>query len=267
MRKLVMLILALGIMPTAYGQYRMHQAIPPLQTPPYESDILSARPVRYFVGLGLGALFFQHNGEFIPDPEVCNCTFGDLDDVKFHYAGELSIQYPKLGFALKLLIQYQDFSGVFQYQTRLSSVLGGDNQDVSIDFEKTSNVELSYLSVAPGFAYYFPRSDGFVLGGIDFSFPIENQYDNLERILTPGFAYDSLGTQFDHTFLEKSEIPEVAGVRIGLMFALGYDFKLTNRFYLTPQVGATLPLTPISDRHESWKVTSEYGLLIIKYRL
>ena len=32
-------------------------------------------------------------------------------------------------------------------------------------------------------------------------------------------------------------------------------------------VGATLPLNPVSTKHSSWNVASEYGLLILKYRL
>lgn len=269
MQKLVTVLLILASTAvTMSGQGRLNTTQEPSEPLPYESDILSAKPIRYFIGLGLGGLIYQHTGDFIPDPEVCHCVFSDYSNSRFHYAAEFSIQYPKLGFALKFLLQYQNFAGKFQYQEEYLAVLPGDNKEVLTRVEKTSNVELAYFSVTPGFAWYIPRWPIFLLGGLEVGFPTVNEYDNLEKILVPDtLSYTPAGDTNKWTFLEKSGIPEVQSPRIGLHLGLGVDIKLTERLFVTPQAGATLPFTTISSTHSSWKVTSEYGLLIFKYRL
>jgi hypothetical protein len=268
MQKLfLLLVIIFGMVPGMHAQYRSAMSTEPLYSPPYESDILSARPIRYFIGAGIGAMAFQHNGTFSPDPLRCDCIFSDKQETKFHYAAEFSIHYPKLRFGLKFLFQYLEFSGNFSYLLNRSALIGLEDGSIDAEFEKSSNVELAYLSFTPSFAWYIPRSTVFLHGGLELAFPMKKEYDNLEKIITPGYSYDSLGTQFEHTFLEKSEIPDVASVRYGLHLGIGVDIKLSNRFYATPQVGATIPLNPISAKHEDWRVTSEFGLLILKYRL
>ncbi|MAT39439.1 MAG: hypothetical protein CL946_07520 [Ectothiorhodospiraceae bacterium] len=266
--RLLYLFLFLFVGSQAVAQYRMqHQ---PAETPaaPYESDILSARPIRYFIGVGLGALAYQHLGEFTPYPSICQCVFSDQDDLQFHYAGELSIQYPKLGFGVKLLVQYVDFSSRFAYQETRMAVVVEDEPAVEALFEKSSDVELEYLTFTPMFAWYIPRSPVFLIGGPEVGITMNAQYDNIERILSPeGYDYYTGEDPFQYDFLKKSDIPESSGVRLGLHLGIGVDLEITRRFFITPQFGATLPLTPVSSTHEDWNVGTEYGLILFRYRL
>lgn len=239
----------------------------PVEPPPYESDILAARPVRYYIGLGAGVLAFQHNGEFLPDPFRCNCVFSDKSETVFHYAAEVSVHFPKRNYGFKLLFQYLDYSGEFAYTFSRSALIAGQDTNEVAEFRKSSDVELEYFTLTPSFAWYIPKTLVFLHGGLEIGVPLTARYDNRENILTPGYSYDSTGTKFEYTFLSKTDIPEVPSVRLGLHLGAGVDIKLSDRFYVTPQAGATIPLNPVSTQHDSWKVTSEFALVLIKYRL
>lgn len=228
---------------------------------PYESDILSARPVRVYLGVALGAYAFQHQGSFSP---ACDCEFSGENGIHVLYAGELSVQFPKLGFAIRGLVSLSDFSAEFNREESRMSVPVGDGPDVLIDYRNTSNVKLRYLNIAPSFAYYFTQTDLYLYAGLEFGIPLEVRYDHIERILTPGYAYYDGTTE--NVLLPETDIPG-GGLRLALPFGVGYDFHLGSLIVLTPQAGVSVPLTPVSTQHSSWRVISEYGMLLFKVRL
>ena len=232
---------------------------------PYESDVINARPVRYFLGIPFGPYFFQHLGEYSPS---CDCVFRTASDVDIVAGLEFSVYYPKLGFAVKAMAGYWDYSATFTQRQTRTTVISGSTLDTLIDYEKVSHVKLKYLTFTPTYAWYFPYSSVYLEGGIEIGIPLKARYDNIEKIITPGFVYpvDSTNTT---TLLRERDIERdgKGKLRLGFHVGAGVDIRLSDRFYLAPQCGVSLPLTSVSSSDKTWKVLNEYVAVLLKIRL
>lgn len=228
---------------------------------PYESDILSAKPVRTWLGLGPGWYGFWHNGTFSPN---CDCDFGGEKGGAPMFALDITRDYPKLGFALRALLTYYDVSAEFAYEQTRRTVIVGDQPDLDVRYKKTSNVILRYIAFTPSFAWYIPQTSMYVQGGLELGLPLKYRYDNVERILTPDLVYNDGASQM--TLLAESDIPGGKSLRLSAALGAGADVQLSSMIMLTPQVGVNLPLTTVSS-DDSWSVTTMYGLVFLKIRL
>ena len=231
---------------------------------PYESDILDARPVRYFVAGAVGGSAAQHLGSYSP---ACDCYFSGERTIGLTYGGEIGIQYPKLAFAIKTLVLYRDYSADFTRTGRRRATVIGGSGDEELDFRNTSNVHLQSLSIIPMLALYLPPSEFFLLGGIDIGVMLEARYNHLEDILTPGYTYYDGSTR--NTLKADSDIPGGKRLRVALTGGLGVDVFLSERILLTPEAGISYPLTGVSTgaKDSDWKVMSEFAILLLKVRL
>jgi hypothetical protein len=228
---------------------------------PYESDILSARPIRTWLGLGVGSYGYWHQGSFSPN---CDCDFGGESGWSPMFALDISRDYPKLGFAIRGLITYYDVSSLFMYEETRRSVLVGDDQDREIRYQKSSDVVLRYLTFTPSFAWYIPRSRVYVQAGLELGLPLKYRYNNVERILTEGVTYYDDLTEY--VLLEESDIPGGKSIRLALALGAGVDVQISSAIMITPQIGFNLPLTDVSST-DTWSVNTAYGLLFLKIRL
>ncbi|MDT8323440.1 MAG: hypothetical protein RRA94_04950 [Bacteroidota bacterium] len=228
----------------------------------YESDILSARPIRYLLGVGPGMMWYAHGGSFSPS---CDCVFTGESDSRFHFAGEVLVQYPKLGIAYGVLLSYYDASYGFTRDETRRSVMVGDGADVDVDYRSTSDVRLQWLSVTPEFLWYIPRSAFFLQAGLEFGFPLTARYDHIETIRSEDVTYYD-GSR-ENVLLPEGNIPGGDGLRLAASFGLGYEFVLGPAVALTPRVGAQLPLTAVSSTDDDWRVTTAFGLLMLHLRL
>jgi len=240
-----------------FSQHRMQIA-----SAPYESDVLSARPTLYLLGLGAGAYGYRHIGSFSPS---CDCDFSNASGIGALGAVEFSVYYPKLGFAIKAMLSYRDYSADFTRKSSRWSVVAGDNPDVLIEYENSSHVILRYLTLTPSIAWYFPFSSVFISGGLEIAMPMENRYDHVERILTEGRTFYNGSTE--NVLLEETDIPGSGKIGLGISASIGVDIFVADWLYLTPQTGATLPITSVSSSDDSWQVTSAYALIFFKFRL
>ncbi len=229
---------------------------------PYESDILSARPVRYWFGLGPGGYYFTHQGSFSP---ACNCEFREEDGGRFTLGAEIRVQYPKIGIAWGLLLSYFDASARFTRSSTRLSVVAGDNPDIEVDYLNSSEVLLRWVSINPGVYWYFPRTAFFLRGGVEFGIPLEQRYDHMERILSEGVTYYDGSTE--NTLLAETDIPGGSRTRIAITAGIGYDFLVTPMFAITPRAGLSIPLTTVSSVDSDWTVLTAYGFLMFNLRL
>mgnify|MGYP000300743584 CR=1 FL=1 len=236
--------------------------IPGVGAAPYESDILAARPIKYLLGLGFGAYGFLHRGSFSPS---CDCEFSDEDGIRFMFAGEFRVRYPKLGIAYGVFVSYYDASATFTREEVRSSVVVGDNPDVDVQYRSTSDVTLQWLSLTPEFLWYLPRSEFFLSVGAEFGFPLETRYNHIENILTSGYTYYDGSTE--NVLLEEQDIPGGAGLRVALAGAIGYDFFITPMIGITPRLGLTLPLSSVASSDDGWTVPTAHALLMLNLRL
>ena len=229
---------------------------------PYESDILTARPVRVLLGIGPGAMYYSHGGEFSPS---CDCRFGGVDDLIFHIGGELLIQYPKLGIAYGLHVSFYDVSSEFSREETRASVVVGDNPDVLVDYRNTSDVALRWLSFTPEFLWYLPRSGFFFHTGLEIGIMQEATYNHVEHILTDGVTYYDGETV--NTLLEEQDIPGGDRLRLALAGGIGYEFVVAPYVSITPRLGVNIPLTSVSQDDDSWRVFTATGLIMLHLRL
>ncbi|MDX9759839.1 MAG: hypothetical protein RBU27_11830 [Bacteroidota bacterium] len=234
----------------------------PVSAAPYESDILSARPIRYWLGLGPGVNAFIHQGSFSPN---CACEFRDQDGTQPTFAGEFRVEYPKLGFAWSVLLGYTKASAEFAVEESRTSVVVGDEPDVTVAYRRTSDVRLQWLSVTPGVFWYIPRSMLWVRGGLEIGIPIEYQYDHHESIRTPGVQYHD-GT-VERTLLAAQDIPGGDRLRFAFAAGVGYDISVSPSIAITPRLGASLPLTTVSSTDDTWTVLTVHGLVMLNIRL
>ncbi|MBR9978455.1 MAG: hypothetical protein KFH87_10230 [Bacteroidetes bacterium] len=229
--------------------------------PAYESDILAARPIRYWLGLGLGAYAYMHEGFFSPS---CDCEFRDEDGVRFMMTGEFRVEYPKMGFAWSVMLSYFDASAEFSREDTRSSVIVGDNPDLDVEYRNSSDVRLEWVSIRPGVFWYIPRSSFFLRGGFEVGVPLTARYDHVERILTPGVEYYDGTTE--NILLGETDIPGGGRLRFALTASLGYDILLSPSVAITPRAGIIAPLTNVSSQ-DNWTVLTAHGLLMLNIRL
>ena len=229
---------------------------------PYESDILSARPIRYWLGLGPGVNAFVHQGSFSPN---CDCEFRDQDGTQPTFAAEFRVEYPKLGFAWGVLLGYTRASAEFSVEETRLSVVVGDEPDVPVDYRRTSDVKLQWLSITPGVFWYIPRTMLWLRGGLEVGIPIEYRYDHHESIRTPGVQYHD-GT-VERTLLAEQDIPGGDRLRLAFAAGIGYDIFVSPAIAITPRLGASLPLTTVSTTDDSWSVLTVHGLVMLNIRL
>ncbi len=248
-----------------FGQWRAHPlpdraAIQPLE--PYESDILSARPVWYLVSAGFGAQAFRHQGSFSPS---CECEFTGARGVMFWYGGEFSVKFPKLHLAVKAQLTYVDFSSSFERTGTRSSVVVGDDPDADVEYRNSSEVQLSYISFTPIVASFIGGSQLYSQVGLDIRIPVTTRYDHVEEILTAGWTYYDGSSRY--TLLEEQDIPGSDQPGFGVYGGVGYEFILSPRVIIAPELSAVLPLTAVSSEHPTWKVDTQRFSVFLKVRI
>lgn len=229
---------------------------------PYESDILTARPIRWHVGLAVGGSAFQHVGSFSP---ACDCLFGEESGARFHYGAEVSMHVPKVGIGARLMVDYMEADAAFVRTERRLAELVGDDPAELMDFENTSTVQLSWLALTPAFTYTWPFTSLFLYGGVEIGIPLSARYNHVERILTPGYLYDTGETT--NTLLAETDIPGGKRVRLALALGMGVDIPVVGSFSIMPRAGISYPLTTVSSSDALWKVMTEHLVLVLRWRL
>jgi len=229
---------------------------------PYGSDVISARPVRFFAGAVLGGFWHSHEGSFSPN---CECRFGDRDGLRMTLGMAGVVQFPKLGVAISLTAVFHDYSAVFTYPERRLTKIIGPVSDTLLDYEKTSDVDLRMLRLAPAFQWYFPHSAVFIFGGADIGVTLKGEYDNIERVMTPGFAYEDSSASI--ALLPRGDIPGGARIAVGLLAGIGADIRLTTWAQLTPRLHVTAPLTAVSSQDPTWRIITAQAEILLLLRL
>lgn len=239
-------------------------AFPPVAVAPapYESDILTARPVRWHIGLALGAGAFNHLGSFSP---ACDCRFEKEDGVRFLYGLEGSVHFPKMGIGARLQIEHVKADADFVRAERRRAEVVGDDPPELLDFENTSKVQLSWLAITPAMTYTLPFTSFTLWGGLEVGVPLTARYDHIERVVTPGFVYYTGETT--NTLLAESDIPDGRRLRLALAFGMAYDIPIIGDLSVMPRAGVTVPLTSVSSTDPTWKVMTGHLVLVLRWRL
>lgn len=253
----VLLACVLVLSPCARGQ----QTVRTLSAP-YESDVMTARPVRYWLGVILGGNGYFHRGSYSPN---CECAFSGESGARFSPGLAFIVEYPKLGLSVSFAAHYHDYSARFAYTETRNSIFIGNDPDSLVEYEKSSDVSLQYIRLVPSLFWYIPYTSVFFSAGLDLGFPLHARYDNRERIVTPGVLYKDGGSEI--TLLPEQDVPGGKNIKVSFALGVGGDLRLTTWLTLTPRLAASLPLSSVSSEDPSWKVLTVQGDLMIRVRL
>ncbi|MDH7516237.1 MAG: hypothetical protein QHI48_10235 [Bacteroidota bacterium] len=228
--------------------------------------MITARPVRVYLGALLGRYWYMHEGSFAM---TCDCRFRDADGSRAVPGVVGIVHFPKLNVAASLAVRYLDFSSVFRYRESRWTIIEPDSLLPSVDtliaYEKMSDVRLRTLRFTPSVSWYVPRTSVYLMGGIDLGWNIEASYDNEERVLTPGFGYRN-GTPRD-TLLARCDIPGGKRLAVGLQAGAGVEIHLTPWFMIVPRAHIAVPLTAVSSTDRTWRVVAAQADLLLLVRL
>ena len=229
---------------------------------PYESDVLSARPTKMYLGLLLqgGAVF--HQGSYSPN---CDCSFGPASIAAPVPGIEVLVLLPKRSWGVRLGIRALPASHDFTYTVMRPTPVVGEDQPIDASYRKSSSVDYALLLISPCFMYLPSGEDLAFWMGPELRVPLMSHYDNIEDVLTPGVEYYDGATR--HVLLPTSSIPD--GARVGLALTVGgsWNIPLSSRFSLAPLAEWSLPLTRISSRDNDWKLGLLSGGLSLRYRM
>lgn len=124
-----------------------------------------------------------------------------------------------LGFYTNILLNYK-ISKMFEFSGRIG--YHSLNSDFSSGTIGSKPVELSYLEFTPAVQVYdlIPVNNLYLLGGLEIGVPLSQKFDN-------------------------QDIPEVNS-RIALALGLGYDYEVSNKFAISPELSFRLPFSQVS---------------------
>lgn len=134
-----------------------------------------------------------------------------------------------LGFYTNILLNYKISNSI-----ELTGRIGYHslNSDFSSGTFGSKPVELSYLEFTPAVQVYdlIPVNNLYLLGGLEIGVPLSQKFDN-------------------------TDIPEVNS-RIALALGLGYDYEVSKKFLISPELSFRIPFSQVSANSgfTSWDV-------------
>ena len=188
---------------------------------------------------------------------TCNCTSSGGPGAGM--TGGAVIGYPiRNSMFIVGEVAYQNLSTAYdRIETRLE-YLRESGTYVAADVERVSKVSLAYLTLHTAVKWKTGLKELFITVGPTVGMRISGQVEERETILTPGLVFDDTGSR-EKEFLNadlSTAFPTNTTVRASIDAGLGYEFHLTPRLYLLPQIRYAQPLTNITAMHPSWKIAT-----------
>ncbi len=120
--------------------------------------------------------------------------------------------------------------------------------------DNTLDASLNYLEISPLFQFHniIPLDDVYLLGGLEFGFPIASTYTHSAKAISP--ATFTNGEQ-EITITDNADIPD-AGMRFAIAIGAGYICEISDGLYLSPELSLRFPVTDVSSNvnFDSWNV-------------
>jgi hypothetical protein len=228
-----------------------------------------------FVGVFAGLGKHAQQGTF---NATCGCTFenGDGNGLLAGAFFELPIDYEwAVGLALGFDAKHTA-STVSQPDTAIVQDDQGNTDLAVLDINRTSSITTKYLMIAPYAQYQFFRMGPFIQAGPSIGVLIGSDYQqnrNLQQTDAVINGQQAHNLRFQNGTLTQpidasQPIPDVSGLRLGLLVSAGYNIQVSERSVFSPLLTYDFPLTVISTtRATGWKIGSLYASAEIKFRL
>lgn len=223
---------------------------------------------KYKIGFNGSLLYNIHNGTFSTYEGVMDCGYFK-DANSFGWSAGNVIDIPllsimDLSFRLKYIDAGADFKSQSSSPPRISMP---DNSLVPLVSEQSLETVLDYFCLDA--MAVFPLYKSLYLGiGPSVGIPNRTSYTQYEEIISPdGITYTD-GTTKRKIISGKfgEDGTHERQMRFAINLCAGAEFNLKDNFYLTPELGYSLPFTKVLSNSD-WKFQSIYAGLTLKYAL
>ncbi len=124
----------------------------------------------------------------------------------------------------------------------------------SIMADNTLDASLNYIEISPllQFNNIIPIDNLYLLGGLEFSFPITSKYTHTAKAVAPATF---TGGAKEITIVNNKDIPD-AKMRLAIAIGAGYIYEISEDLYLSPELTFRFPFTDVSSNanFNSWNV-------------
>jgi len=233
------------------------------------APLIPKKPKEAGVIIGLGGNY--QIGTSYVDCEGCKFENGNKFGYTFGINWEdfLEDNYIKYGFAL----MYDNLSIRASFREREAFEYEKD-RFVGVNFRHTSDMNSNALAIQPylkfiGFNLIFIKiSPSF---SYVFSAKVKHEKEILdENVLLPNGENVKIvfpETNSNKIVLENNDYPDINSMQIGLATNIGFDFKVENDFYLSPQFYYYYQFSKFSDYGDNFKIINWRILLELRVKI
>jgi hypothetical protein len=232
-----------------------------------EDDILRPVPFRIQIGPYIGGAYVAGSGTF---ETLCDCEYSGGNGLGLDIG--VFADYPLAkNFSVMATLGLRTLRPVYEKsQTRIEYIEmtpgSGDFTDVNFDLE--TSVQLTALEFAVLARWEMPLEGLYVAAGPEIGFMIDDNIEEVERITTPGIAYDSNGGTEQVVMDDAlSRYYDDSGYQLSLSARLGYIVALSERLSIAPELSFSLGQTPIASQFQSWKLNGYRALVYLRFAL
>lgn len=240
-----------------------------------------ALPPTFGVELGLG--LHREEGNF---QAICECTFEDGKGSGL--LGALTFNLPldyEWSIGIKAGIDFKNFATTAQV-VDVTSIRYAQNDSVAqgrIRYQRNGDIAATYFTVAPAVKYQFFRGGPFVQAAAGISFLMSSKFTHTRELMTTSaelldpqlnptgqvvtdVTFQKTGTREET--LEDGEIPNIKGLRLGILLTGGYDIPISDKAIFSPMLTYDFPLSTVrDDMAENWKISTLLLSVGLKYLL
>lgn len=233
------------------------------QTNVLDSDPLGPRRLLVYDQYGVfgGLSNNQQGGTFLTD---CNCSFGSGARTGLT-AGIMFERLTRSRITWGATLAYEDRSIDARYQEVEGVVQrapsSGREYTVPITFRHTGEVSLSYLTLTP-FAKYHLFEWLYLRGGPAISYIMSSNIRHTKELISDSVIFPTgevasvalPGAGGRSVVLEDHAMPELNSLQISISAAVGTEFRVGKKVFLSPLVQYVFPLTTVTARGDGFSV-------------
>ncbi len=229
-----------------------------------DDDVLRPVPVRLWIGPYLGGGFNFSMGHPVTQ---CKCEYGSGDGGGGLFG--LVFDYPVTpDFSIAAAFGFQSLNTSYSKFAQRLYTFGPDSALVYefVNFREQADVSLNVLTLSIMGKWYMGRKRFYLFGGPQFGMDTYTRLNETETFQSSGYAYH--GTLSTQQVIFDDDLKKIYGslfIRFALLAGTGYDFALSKRCVLSPELAFSIPILPVTNSVSSWRIASCYFLLALKF--
>lgn len=213
------------------------------------------------VGVDIGLNINSMGGSFKSD---CDCEFASGSGNAFLAGGVVEMHLTqriavmgRLAMDQRALSSSQDIVGPQLVYHQSTNTL----DTVQATLHESATSRFVYVTLTPMIRFDILKNL-YVAAGPAFGLAIGTTL-RVEEATDGGYSFlDGTSTRI----IQDGSVPNSSAFRLGLDALLGYEYDLTSKFTLVPQVAFDMPITSLASDNSAWKLTTIQALLGLRWR-